>query len=420
MRTRSLAQEAGRLLAAWASVVVLLIAFGYATRTLHYYPRELVLAWALAAYGAQLVVRVAVRKFLHLLRRRGYNLRRALAVGCGAPLERFAQLIERNPWLGIRVEGFVAEPHWLADDSLVRRTGADAREPESGQQKPGIAGGRIRYLGRLADIEPLVERLGISEIYVAMPLERSADAESAVQVLVNVPVNVNWLPDFSVVEMLSTRVDRLDGQPLVLLSDSRIDRHGYLFKRIEDLLLAPLLIVLLAPLLLAIACAVKWTSPGPVLFKQQRHGLGGRRITVWKFRTMFIDPQRDAERQASRDDPRITPVGRWLRRWSLDELPKLFNVVQGTMSLVGPRPHPLWLNDRFARIMEGYMRRHRVKPGLTGWAQVNGYRGETDTWEKMEQRVKLDLYYITHWSPWLDLRILVRTVWIVLRGDNAY
>ena len=238
--------------------------------------------------------------------------------------------------------------------------------------------------------------------------------------LVNVPVNVNWLPDFSVAQVLSMRADELDGQPIILLSDSRIERHGRLVKRMEDVLISGVLIVLLAPLLLAIAWAVKRSSPGPVLFKQWRHGMGGQRFVVWKFRSMRIESHATQDKQATLADDRVTPIGRLLRRWSLDELPQLFNVLAGHMSLVGPRPHPMWLNEAYTQVIDRYMQRHRVKPGLTGWAQVNGFRGETDTREKMEQRINCDLYYITHWSPWLDVKILALTVVAVLRGRNAY
>ena len=379
------------------------MALAYLAQLHPYFSPKFVLLWGAMGYLAQLVVHAAVRKAMHFLRRRGYNVRVAIIVGCGAPLERHVQLVERNPWLGIEIAGFVAEPGWVATESGI------------GHVKSGP-----RYLGGLADIDTLVNTLEVSEIYVALPLERSADAERALRALVNVPVNVNWLPDFSVAQVLSMRSDELDGQPIVLLSDSRIERHGRLVKRIEDVFISAALILILAPLLLLIAIAVKHSSPGPVLFKQLRHGAGGQRFLVWKFRTMRIDGGSGRPRQATVDDDRVTPVGRVLRRWSLDELPQLFNVLAGKMSLVGPRPHPLWLNDSYAQTIDRYMQRLRVKPGLTGWAQVNGFRGETATREKMEQRVNCDLYYITHWSPWLDLKILARTVVAVVGGSNAY
>jgi len=439
LRTRTLMQEAERLLWAWANVLGILLVLGYLTDTmhefLHEFPRRLILLWAAIGFVAQLLIHIVTRKSLHALRRRGYNLRSALVVGCGPPLDRYASFIKQNPWLGISIEGYVAEPSWFAETSggpcqpsssapdcasRGERVIAATRQAPGHTDAVGITGNGLRHLGGLANLSRLVDELSISEIYVTLPLERSADAEGAMRALVNIPVDVNWIPDFSLAQLLSTRADELGDHPLILLSDSRIDRHGRLVKRLEDMVLSSILLVLFAPLIVAIAWAVKVSSPGPVLFKQQRHGLGGQPITVWKFRTMRLSPTAEIAKQAAPDDDRITPIGRWLRHWSLDELPQLFNVLQGRMSLVGPRPHPLWLNDQFSKIVVAYMQRHRVKPGLTGRAQVNGFRGETDTREKMEQRLAHDLYYITHWSPWLDLKILAVTIPAVLSGKNAY
>jgi len=388
--------------------------------------------WATISFIGQLLIHIVTRTSLHLLRRRGYNIRGALVVGCGAPLERYANFIHGNPWLGIRVEGYVAEPSWLApisvgsrqpfgfDCSSVGERANVVRHAASHNDVPGMVGEALPYLGGLDNMSRLVDELSISEIYVTLPLERSADTEAAMRAVVNLPVNVNWIPDFSLAQVLSTRTDKLGGRPLILLSDSRIDRHGRLVKRLEDMLLSVMLLVLFAPLIVVIAWAVKASSPGPVLFKQRRHGLNGQPIVVWKFRTMRVDRGVEITQQATPDDKRVTPIGRLLRRWSLDELPQLFNILQGRMSFVGPRPHPLWLNDEFSKVVGAYMQRHRVRPGLTGWAQVHGYRGETDTWEKMERRVSYDLYYITHWSPWLDLKIIVLTIPAVAFGKNAY
>lgn len=420
LRTRSMLQEAIRLLQAWMIVLATLMAIAYLAQLHTHFPPKFVLIWGGFGYLAQLIVHIAVRKTMHFLRRRGYNIRGALVVGCGAPLERHVQLINRNPWLGIQIEGYIAEPSWMADESARVRSKQRVGAAEGGAGDSAGAAGALRRLGELADIERVVDEFAISEIYVALPLERSIDAERAMRALVNVPVNVNWLPDFSVAQVLSMRADELDGQPIILLSDSRIERHGRLVKRVEDVVISSILIALLAPLLLAIAWGVKRSSPGPVLFRQLRHGIGGQTFVVWKFRTMRLDENQGREKQASVNDSRVTPFGRFLRRWSLDELPQLFNVFAGSMSLVGPRPHPIWLNDSYAQVIERYMQRHRVKPGLTGWAQVNGFRGETDTLDKMEQRVNCDLYYINHWSPWLDIVILFRTIRAVISGTNAH
>jgi putative colanic acid biosynthesis UDP-glucose lipid carrier transferase len=427
LRTRTLVEEGWRLMKAWGLVLIILMAIGFLIEAPRLFPRNLMLTWAFVAFLAQYGMHIAIRASLHSLRQRGYNIRHALIVGCGAPLRSYASFIAQNPWLGIRMAGYVAEPAWLAGHD-----GGD--NPRLGSvtlgQLPahlhGHSGAPSRaadeqalHLGELKDVGRLVAELSISEIYVTLPLERSGDAQAAMRTLVNIPVNVNWVPDFSLAQMLSTRVDSIDGRPLVLLSDSRIDRHGQLVKRIEDILLSSFLLLLLAPLMVGIAFVIKRSSPGPVLFYQQRHGLGGRPIVVWKFRTMRISGGGEVRRQATAGDDRVTRIGRWLRRWSLDELPQLFNVLQGRMSIVGPRPHPLWLNDQFSKTLDAYMQRHRVKPGLTGWAQVHGLRGETDTPAKMEERVKYDIYYITHWSPLLDIEILARTVPAVVLGKNA-
>ena len=429
LRTRTLVEEGWRLMQAWGLVLIILMAFGFLIEAPRLFPRNLMLIWALVAFLAQYGMHIAIRTTLHSLRQRGYNIRHALIVGCGAPLRSYASFIAQNPWLGIRMAGYVAEPRWLdGQDDGDNRPGS-ATMGQSPAYPPGQHPGASsrpedeqapQHLGQLKDVGRLVADLSISEIYVTLPLERSGDAEAAMRTLVNVPVNVNWVPDFSLAQMLSTRVDNIDGRPLVLLSDSRIDRHGQLIKRIEDILLSSLLLLLLSPLMAGIAFAIKRSSPGPALFYQQRHGLGGRPIVVWKFRTMRISGDGEVRRQATARDDRVTPIGRWLRRWSLDELPQLFNVLQGRMSMVGPRPHPLWLNDQFSKTLDAYMQRHRVKPGLTGWAQVHGLRGETDTPAKMEERVKYDIYYITHWSPLLDIEILARTIPTVVLGKNAW
>ena len=193
-----------------------------------------------------------------------------------------------------------------------------------------------------------------------------------------------------------------------------------LVKRLSDIVLASLILVLIAPLLLAIAIAIKLTSPGPVIFKQRRNGLDGEEIVVYKFRSMRTQDDGDVVQQATKDDPRITPLGRFLRRSSLDELPQFINVLQGRMSIVGPRPHAVAHNEQYRQLIKAYMVRHKVKPGITGWAQIHGHRGETDTIEKMQARVEYDLEYLRNWSLGLDLQIIARTIKVVFFARNAY
>jgi len=233
--------------------------------------------------------------------------------------------------------------------------------------------------------------------------------------------SIYLVPDLFVFELMSARLQDLDGLPVFALCETPLSGPYSLVKRIEDILLASIILAVIWPLMVLIALAVKFSSPGPVIFQQDRYGLDGRRIKVWKFRTMKVCENDEREiRQASRCDPRVTPVGAFLRRTSLDELPQFINVLQGSMSVVGPRPHAVAHNEQYRKLIRGYMWRHKMKPGITGWAQVNGWRGETDTLDKMKKRVEYDLEYIRNWSVWLDLKIFWLTLWKGFVGRNAY
>jgi putative colanic acid biosynthesis UDP-glucose lipid carrier transferase len=198
------------------------------------------------------------------------------------------------------------------------------------------------------------------------------------------------------------------------------DTPARVVKRLEDLVVAGVICIFIIPVCFVIAVAIKLSSPGPVLFKQMRMGINGRKFKVYKFRSMVVHNESGSVTQATRNDVRITKVGAFLRRTSLDELPQFFNVLQGRMSVVGPRPHALAHNDYYKELVESYMQRHKVKPGITGWAQVSGYRGETDTLDKMQKRVEYDLWYIEHWSLWIDLKIIVLTFWKGFLNKNAF
>ena len=232
--------------------------------------------------------------------------------------------------------------------------------------------------------------------------------------------NIRLVPDWFSLKLLNHGVSEAVGIPMLDLSYSPVAGSVRLTKAIEDLVLGAIIFMLISPLLVFIAIAVKATSPGPVLFKQKRHGWNGEVINVYKFRSMFVHENKGAVAQATRSDARVTPLGSFLRRSSLDELPQFFNVLQGRMSIVGPRPHAVEHNDYYKELVPRYMLRHKVKPGITGWAQINGFRGETDTLEKMEKRVEYDLYYIEHMSVWLDLKIIALTLFKGFRHQNAY
>jgi putative colanic acid biosynthesis UDP-glucose lipid carrier transferase len=232
--------------------------------------------------------------------------------------------------------------------------------------------------------------------------------------------SIYFLPDIFIHELIQARVDMLNGIPIIAICDTPFVGINGLIKRLSDIILATLILILISPLMLVVALGVKQSSHGPVLFRQRRYGLDGNEIVVYKFRSMSVCEDGVDVPQAKKNDVRITPFGAFIRRTSLDELPQFFNVLQGSMSIVGPRPHAIAHNESYRKLIKSYMVRHKVKPGITGWAQVNGFRGETETLEKMQKRIEYDLNYLRNWSIYLDLWIIFRTIFVVLKDRNAY
>jgi len=333
---------------------------------------------------------------------RPHRRRRAIVVGAGALAARVGQALRDQAGRGIDLIG-------CFDDRLDSRL------------DPGARGMRR---GDLADVVDFIHRRGVQDVYITLPLGGREPAGSRIprllQAMQDTTVSVHYVPDLLGITIIQGRLRDVNGVPVVGLCETPFTGVNQLVKRAEDLVLASLIIVLISPLLLAVALGVKLSSPGPVLFRQRRNGLDGHEIVVWKFRSMRTLDDGAVIRQATRGDPRITPFGAFIRRTSLDELPQFFNVLQGRMSIVGPRPHAVAHNDEYRELIRAYMVRHKVKPGITGWAQVNGHRGETDTLDKMRARVEYDLEYLHHWSLSLDLRIIARTVALVLWDRHAY
>jgi putative colanic acid biosynthesis UDP-glucose lipid carrier transferase len=332
---------------------------------------------------------------------RPHRRRRAIVVGAGALAARVGQALRDQAGQGVDLIG-------CFDDRLDSRL------------DPGARGMRR---GDLADVVDFIHRRGVQDVYITLPLGASEPAGSRIprllQALQDTTVSVHYVPDLLGITIIQGRLRDVNGVPVVGLCETPFTGINQFVKRVEDLVLASLIIMLISPLLLGVALGVKLSSPGPVLFRQRRNGLDGREIVVWKFRSMRTMDDGAVVRQATRGDPRITPFGAFIRRTSLDELPQFFNVLQGQMSIVGPRPHAVAHNDEYRELIRAYMVRHKVKPGITGWAQVNGHRGETDTLDKMRARVEYDLEYLHHWSLGLDLRIIARTVALVLGDRHA-
>jgi putative colanic acid biosysnthesis UDP-glucose lipid carrier transferase len=275
-------------------------------------------------------------------------------------------------------------------------------------------------VGHCKDVAAFARAHGVTSIYIALPLSNVPRIGEMVRELRDTTASVYFVPDVFAFDLIQGRLVEINGMPAISVCDTPFHGMDAVMKRVTDLVLASFALLLLAPLMMLIALAVKTTSPGPVLFRQRRYGLNGEEILVYKFRSMRVLEDGAVVSQATKGDSRVTPLGRVLRSTSLDELPQLINVLQGKMSMVGPRPHAVAHNEQYRKLISGYMIRHKVRPGITGWAQVNGLRGETETVDKMRERVRFDLEYLSHWSPWMDIRIICKTLWVIARDKNAY
>jgi putative colanic acid biosynthesis UDP-glucose lipid carrier transferase len=275
--------------------------------------------------------------------------------------------------------------------------------------------------GGLDDLLPFVRSNPVQEIMVALPWDREEEISDVLTRLREAPIDVSLAPEPLGYMLMERRVRHLGDLPMTVVQEPPLSGWNLILKSLEDRIGSALIILMLSPVLLVLAILIRLDSPGPAIFRQQRYGFNNNVFTVYKFRSMRNDVG-DAKggAQATKGDPRITRIGAFIRKTSLDELPQLFNVLKGDMSLVGPRPHAVAHNEEYAGIIDQYLSRHKVKPGITGWAQVHGLRGETDTPDKMEKRVQYDLYYIDNWSLWLDIRILIRTLLVGFVNENAY
>jgi putative colanic acid biosynthesis UDP-glucose lipid carrier transferase len=275
-------------------------------------------------------------------------------------------------------------------------------------------------VGKLAELPVYARDNQVDHIYISLPMASQPRILTLLDELRDTTASIYFVPDIFMTDLIQGRMDSVSGLPVVAVCETPFTGLNGMIKRVSDVVLSVLILALIMPLLLIIAVAVKLTSPGPVIFKQRRYGLDGREIIVYKFRSMTVTEDGPTIQQARKGDARITPLGGFLRKTSLDEFPQFFNVLQGRMSIVGPRPHAVAHNELYRKLIKGYMLRHKVKPGITGWAQVNGFRGETETLEKMSGRIEYDLEYLRNWSLRLDLYIIAKTAWVVFFRKDAY
>lgn len=384
--TRALFKAHGLALLLFVAITYLFEAYKYSRLVTLYFG-------VLAAIGLVLA-RVLVRSCFRALRLRGFNQRRIVIAGEGALVERLVDRIEAFPELGLQVRGIVTHE----------------RSPTV-----GVAGKPV--LGHFAQIADVTAHVKADEVLIALPWSQQDEVSQLLELLKDETVDVRLVPDVHAYVTLGCEVEDFDGVPVVRINDSPLIGWYAAAKRLTDLVVAAIALVLLAPLLLAIAALVKLTSPGPVLYRQERMGLDGRTFQMLKFRSMRVDAESSTGAVwAKETDNRRTLLGTILRKTSLDELPQLWNVLRGEMSLVGPRPERPVFVDQFRKEIPHYMLRHKVKSGITGWAQVNGWRGNTS----LRRRIECDLYYIQNWSYALDLKILTLTLWKGFINKNAY
>lgn len=393
-------QLAIRLLFAWVVVqaagIVLILGLDRLTTV----PLTWLLYWTALTGVGFIAVRMLIYAALGCFRQAGLDVRPVAVVGCGAHYHRIVNDIEANAASGFRV---AARLDW---------------KPSDAHETPKSSAPAFHQLDALA---AHVRETAIGELWLALPLSEERLMRRCTELFRDTLVNIRFLPDVHGLAVNRGGVLNLFGAPAISLSASSMSRDAMTEKETFDRLFAAFVLLAISPLLIAIAIAIKLSSRGPVLFTQKRKGLDGRVFTIYKFRTMRPHGQtHGVVQQATRNDPRVTAVGRFLRRTSLDELPQFFNVLRGDMSVVGPRPHALEHDELYRPLIAGYLDRYRAKPGITGWAQVNGFRGETDRIEKMVARVEHDLYYLQHWSFALDMRIVAATVLKGFTHSTAY
>ena len=385
------------LIGGWLAIAGLLFFFGYVSGYIGYFERDVLLAWSWAAPLSQIGAHFLLRLAAPAIREFQGHPKRAVLAGMNEQGVELARRMGSDVYSDVRIVGFFDD---RSRDRLEHRD-------------------EYPLLGGIPDLPDFVKQNHIDVIYLSLPMVSQQRILSLLDDLRDTTASIYFVPDTFVTDLIQGRMDVVSGVPVVAVCETPFTGINGLVKRGSDIVLSLLILALISPLLVLIALAVKLSSPGPVIFRQRRYGVDGQQIVVYKFRTMRVMEDGEEIRQASRDDPRVTRLGALLRRTSMDELPQFFNVLQGRMSIVGPRPHAVVHNEMYRKLIKGYMLRHKVRPGITGWAQVNGYRGETETLEKMKGRIDLDLDYLRNWSLRLDLLIIAKTVWVVIQGYNA-
>ena len=382
-----------RIAIEWAAVICILLLAGFAFKVTEQFSRATMLTWFALTPFTLYAAHIARQRARWLIANSDYTPTYLIIGANSVGFELFRRLPRK---------GFLGFFDFRSVDRL-----PDTIDP-------------AHLVGHCKDVAEFSRAHGVTSIYIALPLSNVPRIGEMVRELRDTTASIYFVPDVFAFDLIQGRLVEINGMPAISVCDTPFHGMDAVSKRVTDVILASIGLALLAPLMILLALAVKLTSRGPVLFKQRRYGLNGEEIIVYKFRSMTVCEDGPVVTQATKSDNRITPLGRILRSSSLDELPQLLNVLEGTMSVVGPRPHAVAHNEMYRKLISGYMIRHKVRPGITGLAQVNGLRGETETIEKVRERVRFDLEYLSHWSPWLDIKIIFKTLWVLGRDKNAY
>ncbi len=403
-RTLRLHAALNRMSVGWFLVITLLALLAFLTKVAEDVSRVWFGLSTILAYVGLVSARVGSAVLMVVWQKHATTRVSVVLVGIKERTDGLVERLTIDNWSGYHVDKVITSD--VANDSTESPDGLET----------------TNYLALLSEYVEARRKAGdpVAEVWIALPMAEEVRIKQIVNGLRDSSVDVCFVPDSFGMQLITGTAMNVADVAIINISDIRLPGSAELFKRLFDSTVALIAVILLSPVLLAIAAAVKLESSGPALFRQHRYGVDGKEIEVWKFRSMSVQEDQGVVVQAKRNDWRVTRTGAFLRKHSLDELPQFFNVLQGTMSIVGPRPHAVSHNEEYRAKIDGYMLRHKIKPGITGWAQVNGWRGETDTLEKMEGRVRYDLEYIRNWSPWLDIKIMLLTVAHVVSGKDAY
>ncbi|MEC5387847.1 undecaprenyl-phosphate glucose phosphotransferase [Uliginosibacterium sp. H3] len=381
----------------WLLIVAMLLLFGYASGYIDYFTSSFITGWVSTSMAGILVAHEVARRVLPTVLQHAHVCNAVIVGGNDLGITLSRQFID-NQYLGVKFAGFF-----------------DDREAE---RLTNI--GDARLLGSLKNLATYVKANRVDHIYIALPMASQPRILSLLDDMRDTTASIFFVPDIFMTDLIQGRVDSINGMPVVAVCETPFTGVRGVIKRASDIVLSSLILLAISPVFAAVAFGVYRSSPGPIIFAQRRYGLDGREIIVYKFRSMSVTEDGDKKyTQVTRGDPRVTPFGNFIRKTSLDELPQFINVLQGRMSIVGPRPHAISVNEQYRKLIPGYMVRHKVKPGITGWAQVNGYRGGDDL-DHMKMRIKYDLEYLRNWSLRLDLLIILRTVKLVAKDSKAF